>query len=213
MVEKIFRTNPYLGSCEAKITSIKEGTLTLDQTVFFAFSGGQESDSGTINDFPVKEAIAEGAEIYYVLGDGTGLKLGDPVTINIDIEKRRKIMRLHSAAHLVYGIFCDKNEAKKLIGSNVTSEKARIDFENETSIAEKLPEIEKEANNLIEAALPIRTFQDEKNPDKWWWECGTWKFPCGGTHTKSLGEIGKIKLKRKNIGAGKERIEITLEKD
>jgi len=213
MVEKIFRTNPYLDSCEAKITSIKEGTLTLDQTVFFAFSGGQESDAGTINDFPVKEAIAEGSEIYYVLGDGTDLHKGDGVVVNIDAEKRRKIMRLHSAAHLVYGIFSEQTGLKKLIGSNITSDKARIDFENETSIGEKLPEVEKEANGLIEAALPIRTYQDEKHPDKWWWECGNWKFPCGGTHTKSLGEIGKIKLKRKNIGAGKERIEITLEKE
>ena len=210
MVEKLFRTHPYLGTCEAEITSIKEGTLTLDKTVFFAFAGGQESDSGTIGDFPVKEAVAEGPEIYYVLGDGTGLQKGDMVVVNIDMEKRRKIMRLHSAAHLAYAIFSDQTGLKKLIGSNVTESKARIDFSHEGSIAELLSPVEKEANDLIEAALPVRTYPDDKNPDKWWWECGAWKFPCGGTHVKSLGEIGKIRLKRKNIGAGKERIEITL---
>ena len=210
MAEKLFRTNPYLETCKATITSVKNGEFTLNQTVFFAFAGGQQSDSGTIAGFPVKEARVLGTEIYYLLGEGTGLKKGDSVVVDIDIEKRRKVMRLHSAAHLVYGIFSEQTGLKKLIGSNVTEDKARIDFGHETSIAELLPPVEKEANDLIEAGLPIRTYPDKDNPDKWWWECGTMKFPCGGTHIKSLGEIGKIKLKRKNIGAGKERIEITL---
>ena len=210
MVEKLFRINPYLESCEATITSAKEGEFTLDRTVFFAFAGGQQSDSGTIGGFQVKQARAAGPEIYYLLGDSTGLEKGDSVVVVIDIEKRREIMRLHSAAHLVYGIFSEQTGLKKLIGSNVTKDKARIDFENDEPISNLLPPVEKEANDLIEASLPTRTYPDKENPDKWWWECGTWKFPCGGTHTKSLGEIGKIKLKRKNIGAGKERIEITL---
>lgn len=43
------------------------------------------------------------------------------------------------------------------------------------------------------------------------WVCGEIKMPCGGTHVKSTDEIGKVKLKRKNIGRGKERIEIRVE--
>ncbi len=212
MVEKLFRENPYLDSCEATIISSKGDEITLNRTVFFAFAGGQQSDSGIIGAHKVLEARAQGPEIYYKLEDGPSLKPGDKVNVKIDIEKRRKIMRLHSAAHLVYGVFSEKTGIKKLIGSNVAQDKSRIDFEHEGSIAEKLGDVEKEANSLIDAALPIRTYADEKNPDRWWWECGTMKYPCGGTHVKSLGEIGKIKLKRKNIGSGKERIEITLEK-
>lgn len=210
MVEKLFRQNPYLGSCEATVLSSNEGQITLGKTVFFAFAGGQASDSGTIGGFKVLEARAEGPEIIYKLEEGANPKEGDRAEVKIDMEKRMKIMRLHSAAHLVYEVFAKHTGIRKLIGSNVNEEKSRFDFESETPISEKLPAIEAESNQLIEENHPIKTYPDENNPDKWWWECMEWKMPCGGTHVHSLGEIGKIKLKRKNLGSGKERIEITL---
>jgi Ser-tRNA(Ala) deacylase AlaX len=210
MVEKLFRKDPYSSSCEATITSSKNGEITLDNTVFFAFAGGQQSDSGTIGGFKVLEARTDGPEIRYKLEESATLKEGDKAQVQIDMEKRMKIMRLHSAAHLVYGVFSRQNESKKLIGSNVTEDKSRIDFEHETPLTELLPPVEEESNRLIEQNPEVKTYPDEKNPDKWRWECLGLKYPCGGTHVKSLGEIGKIKLKRKNIGAGKERIEITL---
>ena len=67
MVEKLFRKDSYLGSCEATVTSSKDGEITLDRTVFFAFAGGQQSDSGTIGGFKVLEARAQGPEIFYKL--------------------------------------------------------------------------------------------------------------------------------------------------
>jgi len=210
MVEKLFRKDPYLDSCEAVVTSSKDGEITIDKTVFFAFAGGQQSDSGTIGGFKVLEARVDGSEIRYKLEEPASLKEGDTAQVQIDMEKRKKIMRLHSAAHLVYGVFTKQHESKKLIGSNVTEDKSRIDFEYETSLSEMLPSIEEETNKIIEQDAEIKTYQDENKPDRWWWECMDMKYPCGGTHLKSLGEIGKIKLKRKNIGSGKERIEITL---
>ena len=210
MVDKLFRNDPYLGSCEATVASSNNGEITLDRTVFFAFAGGQQSDSGTIGGFNVLEARAEGPEIKYKLEEGAPLKEGDKVEVKIDMEKRKRIMRLHAAAHLVYGVFAKQNESKKLIGSNVTESKSRIDFEHETSLSELLPPVEEETNRLIGEDAPIKTYPDESKPDRWWWECLGMKYPCGGTHVKSLGEIGKIKLKGKNIGSGKERIEITL---
>ena len=210
MVEKLFRKDPYSNSCKATVTSSKNGEIILDNTVFFAFSGGQQSDSGTIGGFKVLEARTDGPEILYKLEESATLKEGDVVEVKIDMEKRKKIMRLHSAAHLVYGIFIKHTGITKLIGSNVTADKSRIDFEYETSLSELLPPVEEESNKLIEQNAEIKTYQDETKPDRWWWECRDMKYPCGGTHLKSLGEIGKIKLKRKNIGSGKERIEITL---
>ncbi len=210
MVDKLFRKDPYLDSCEAKVASSEGQEITLDKTVFFAFSGGQQSDSGTIGGFRVLEASAKGPEIFYKLEEGAALNEGDTVQVRIDMEKRKKIMRLHSAAHLVYGVFSQHQAPKKLIGSNVTEDKARIDFEHPDSVSELLPPLEEAANRLIEEDHPAKTHPDENKPDRWWWECMDLKYPCGGTHVKSLGEIGKIKLKRKNIGSGKERIEITL---
>lgn len=210
MVDKLFRKEPYLGSCEATVASSEGPEVILDKTVFFAFSGGQQSDSGIIGGFKVLEARAEGPEIRYKLEEGADLREGDKVEVKIDMDKRKRIMRLHSAAHLVYGVLSKQHEPKKLIGSNVTEDKARIDFEHPEPISGLLPPVEEEANRLIEENPPAKTHPDENNPDKWWWECMDLRYPCGGTHVKSLGEIGKIKLKRKNIGSGKERIEITL---
>ncbi|MBD3389802.1 alanyl-tRNA editing protein [Candidatus Micrarchaeota archaeon] len=210
MVEKLFRKEPYLGSCESTVASSEGREVTLDKTVFFAFSGGQQSDSGTIGGFNVLEARAEGPEIHYKLEEGANIKEGDRVEVRIDMEKRKRIMCLHSAAHLVYGVFSKQYGPKKLIGSNVTGDKARIDFEHPESVSGLLPPVEEEANRLIDENPPAKTYPDEHNPDTWWWECMDFKYPCGGTHVQSLGEIGKIKLKRKNIGSGKERIEITL---
>ncbi len=209
-MEKLFWQDPYLSECKAKVESVNGNEVRLDRTIFFAFSGGQESDSGTIGGIPVKEARKEGNNITYILESAPAFAPGDEVEVKIDAEKRMRIMRLHSAAHIVWFLFEKKTGVKKLIGSNVTSEKSRIDYEYPESLSAILPEVEKEANELVSKGAEIKTYPDAENPGRRWWELGEWKCPCGGTHLKDAKEIGQIKLKRKNIGKGKERIEITL---
>ena len=72
------------------------------------------------------------------------------------------------------------------------------------------PEIEGKINKFLNEGHEILRKQDEKNPYLWWWSCGAWNMPCGGTHVKATGEIGKLYLKRRNLGAGKERVEMFL---
>jgi alanyl-tRNA synthetase len=115
---------------------------------------------------------------------------------------------LHSAAHIIHFIFAEKTGINKLIGSNIEENKARLDYEYSNSITEMLSDIEKEANIIFSQDIKIKTFPDSENENKRWWTCGEWKCPCGGTHIKSTKEIGKVQLKRKNCGSGKERIEI-----
>ena len=210
MTKKLFHEDPYKTECEANVVSAMGPEITLDQTIFFAFSGGQASDSGTINDISVKEAIASGEDIVYVLEQIPNFKEGDKVKVRIDWNKRNRIMRLHSAAHIVHFLFAEKTGVRKLIGSNIGENKARLDYEYPKPIAELLPEAEAKANEIFSQDIEIRTYPDEGDLNKRWWECKEWKCPCGGTHVKSTKEIGKVQLKRKNIGSGKERIEITL---
>ncbi|BBI49265.1 hypothetical protein HORIV_16860 [Vreelandella olivaria] len=69
-----------------------------------------------------------------------------------------------------------------------------------------------EANRIIESGLTIQTgFDDSKNERRYWEIEGFSKVPCGGTHVRTTSEIGPIRLKRNNIGRGKERVEILLE--
>ncbi len=211
MTKKLFWEDPYQTECEAKVVEIEGKKVRLDKTIFYAFSGGQASDKGKIGGIEVKEAIKEGKEIYYILETEPNFKVGDNVKVEIDWNRRYKIMRLHSATHIVYHFLSRKLGIKKLIGSNISENKGRIDFEYPEAVTKYIEELEREVNNFISKPTKIETFfTDEKN-ERRMWVCGEVKMPCGGTHVKSTDEIGKVKLKRKNIGRGKERIEIRVE--
>jgi len=210
MVKKLFFKDPYLVSCDARIVSKEGNKVELDQTVFFAFSGGQASDSGTIGGIPVVDAKKEGNRIIYTLENEPAFNMGDTVYVEIDATKRNKIMRLHSAAHLVYFVFKEKTGIDKMIGSNLDENKARVDYEYSQSLSDMIPELEKAVNEAIASDAPIERIADAVDPERMHWKCKTWECPCGGTHVNQLAEIGALKLKRKNIGGGKERIEIFL---
>jgi alanyl-tRNA synthetase len=124
-------------------------------------------------------------------------------------------MRLHSAAHVVYyfmqevfGVGC-----KPASPGVVNERKDASDYLFEEKLdKEKLSLVEQKANEFISKGFEIRTWNDETDPSTRNWEVhGYPKMHCGGTHPKSLSEIGKIRVERgKKPGAGKERIEITL---
>ncbi|MBN1503406.1 alanyl-tRNA editing protein [Candidatus Woesearchaeota archaeon] len=216
MTKKLFWKDPYLTECKAMVTSMEGNKVKLDQTIFYAFSGGQESDEGTINGIKVVNAVKQGEkeniiDIEYELEKVPDFKVGDEVEVKIDKEKRDKLRRLHSAAHIVYYFVTSSLGRLRIIGSNIASEKARFDFLYNKPISDLLPMIEEQVNPFLAEGHEIITEPDEKNPDMRWWRCYEWSMPCGGTHVKNTKEIGKIRLKRKNIGADKERIEIYLE--
>ena len=215
MTEKLFWKDPYLTECKSKITYIDGNKIKLDKTVFFAFSGGQESDRGTIGGISVSDAVKQGdkesiIDLEYELEEEPSFKVDDDVEVKIDKQRRESLRNLHSAAHIVYYFVMGKLGPLKIIGSHVAEEKARMDFIYDKAINEVLPEIEDEINEFLQEDHPIIMKDDEEKKDLRWWTCEKWKMPCGGTHPKSTLEINKIQLKRKNIGAGKERIEIRL---
>ena len=211
MTKKVFWEQPYLKRLETRITTVDGSHVTVDETIFFAFSGGQESDTGTIGDYPVIEAKKVGHKIEYTLPDSHDLKEGEPVKINIAWERRYKLMRLHFAAELILELMYKKLKGSEKIGAHIGEEKARIDFRWNTSITPLLPEISSEAELIIQKDLEINSsYSDEINEKRFWEVEGFAKVPCGGTHLKKTGEVGKLKLKRKNIGKGKERVEIYL---
>ncbi|MDI3544026.1 MAG: hypothetical protein PWQ28_307 [Candidatus Woesearchaeota archaeon] len=211
--EKLFIEDPYLKETDVKVVKIEENKVWLDKTIFYALSGGQASDSGSINDIALIDVQKDGESIVHILSDAPDFKEGDVVHLKLDWDKRYSLMKLHSATHIVYFLFKEKTGITELIGSNISVDKARLDYSYPQSIKPLLEDIEREANALIEKGIEIKSYPDEENPKKRWWQLDSieeWKMPCGGTHVKNTKEIGKIMLKRKNIGSGKERIEIAL---
>lgn len=209
-VRKVFWENPYLTELEASVTSVDQNNITVDRTIAFAFSGGQESDSGTIGGYKIIEAEKKGNQIIYCLDEHT-LSVGDPVLIAIDWSRRYRLMRLHFAAEIVLELIYQHFDRPEKVGAHISETKARVDFYWQGNISKTFPLLENEIHQLVARDLPIiSAFNDPEKEYRYWEIDGFAKVPCGGTHIKRTGEIGSLLLKRNNIGKGKERIEIYL---
>ncbi len=209
-MRKVFWDNPYQQSLKTKVTSVSDNRILLDETIAFSFSGGQESDQATINGMTVLNSEIEGPLIYYTLPAGHGLNTDDEVLLKIDWPRRYKLMRLHFAAELILELMTRKLGLPK-IGAHISEHKARIDFTFDRNISYIFEELLQDYNAIIAKNEPIQTgFTDEVTQRRFWKIDGFAEVPCGGTHVKSTAEVGYVNLKRKNIGGGKERIEIAL---
>ena len=209
MTKKLFWENPYSTELETRVASVQDNDITVEQTIFYAFSGGQESDHGIIGNSRVLDARKQGKEILYTLQNGHGLAPGHPVVMRIDWERRYKLMRLHFAAEIVLELMYRNLPSIQKVGAHIAPDKARIDFKWEGNIASLFPLIKKEALRIIAANHEIiSAFSDEEEEERYWEIEGLARVPCGGTHLRKTGEIGEIALKRKNPGKGKERVEV-----
>ena len=209
MTIKVFWENPYLTQLDTHIVSVDGNDVTVDQTIFYAFCGGQESDRGTIGRNPVIEARKRGKEIIYTLKEGHGLMPGDRVAMTIDWRRRYRLMRLHFAAEIVLERVHRHLPSAEKIGAHIAEDKARIDFALFDNISTALALLEREAARVVmENNVIVSAFSDQANEKRYWEIREFPPVPCGGTHLRKTGEVGQLDLKRKNIGKGKERIEI-----
>ena len=211
MVAKLFWQNPYRTSLDTRIAAVEGDAVRLEETIFYAFSGGQESDAGAIGGRTVLEARKDGRDIVYRLEPDHDLKAGDSVTVEIDGARRKKLMRLHLAAEIILELAYQNLPGIQKIGAHIAEDKARIDFEWPENISKLFPMMQEKAGALIAADHDIvSAYSDEANQRRYWEIEGFARVPCGGTHLKRTGEIGALTLKRVNIGKGKERIEIRV---
>jgi alanyl-tRNA synthetase len=210
-VKKIFWENPYQTELYTKVKMVDKDILTLYDTIAYAFSGGQESDDGTINNQRILIAEKIDKEIYYTLAHDHNLKVNDNVYMRIDWEKRYKLMKLHFAAEIILELVNQNFGRPEKFGANITAEKSRLDFFWDRNISEMFPILEAKAKEIIDLDFVIESaFSDEKNEIRYWKIAGFGKVMCGGTHIKRTGEIGGLHLKRRTQGKNKERIEIFL---
>lgn len=208
---KVFWENPYQQHLITKVVSVNGNELLFEKTIAYSFSGGQESDKGTINGLPILNSRMEGNLIYYLLPDSHGLSVGDEVAMTIDWPRRYRLMRLHFAAELVLEIVTQNFHLEK-VGAHISENKARIDFIFGEHISTLFDFILEKYNQIIANDLVIETgFSDIPNQRRYWKIDGFAKVPCGGTHVKTTREVGYVTLKRSRSGKSIERIEIRLE--
>lgn len=208
---KLFWQDPYRTRLETHIATVSGNDVTVAETIFYALSGGQESDAGSIGGRTVQAARKDGGDIVYTLAEGHGLRSGDAVAIEIDWTRRYRLMRLHLAAEIILELAYRNLPGIEKIGAHIAEDKARIDFAWERNIAPLFPMMQEKASALIAADRAIvSAFSDEASQRRYWEIEGFARVPCGGTHLKRTGEIGALALKRVNIGKAKERIEIRM---
>ena len=128
MTKKVFWSDPYQTALSTTIATVCGADITLTQTIFFAFSGGQESDHGSIGGHAVRSAQKRNLEIVYTLAEDHELVVGQPVLVEIDWIRRYRLMRLHFAAELVLELFYKTLEGVSKVGAHIAQDKARIDF-------------------------------------------------------------------------------------
>ena len=212
MVEKVFWDDPYLTHLGAEVRTVDADDVTLDRTLFYAFSGGQESDTGTIAGQPVLNARKTGPEIIYTLAKNHGLTPGQRVWIEIDWPRRYRLMRLHFACEITLELVYQAIPGIEKIGAHIAEDKARIDFQYAHNMSPLFDDLTQRITALIEQNRPIFSEYSDEDGERRFWRIDDFaQVPCGGTHLRKTGEIGQVTLKRKNPGKGKERIEITVD--
>jgi len=211
MTHKVFWDDPYQVELESTVSRVDGPCIELEETIFYAESGGQESDAGTIGGIQVIKAEKLGLSIVYTLEHEPNFQAGTVVTTQIDWPRRYALMKLHFAAEVILEVVTHRFPEMTKVGAHISADKSRIDFEWHESIKPLLLELQQQAQSVIDShADIISDFSDTSEQRRYWKVDGFAQVPCGGTHLKNTSEVGRIQLKRKNIGKGKERIEISL---
>lgn len=211
MTHKVFWDDPYQVELESTVSRVDGPCIELEETIFYAESGGQESDVGTIGGIQVIKAEKLGLSIVYTLEHEPNFQAGTVVTTQIDWARRYALMKLHFAAEVILEVVTQHFPEMNKVGAHISADKSRIDFEWHESVKALLPELQQQAQSVIDShADIISDFSDTSEQRRYWKVEGFAQVPCGGTHLKNTSEVGRIQLKRKNIGKGKERIEISL---
>ena len=164
MSENICYTDAYAREVEATVVAVdpEAHAVLLDRTVFYPGGGGQPADVGELNGTGGGDWRVIGAkkraddDIWHTLAPDDELPAVDTeVTARIDWERRHRLMRTHSALHVLCGVVW-RDYGASVTGGNMEPLSGRMDFEFETMSGELVGEIEKRVNEEIAADREIR---------------------------------------------------------
>ena len=216
----------------SKVLYCQDKFLVLDQTPFYAESGGQLADQGLINDKKVVNVKAIEGIIVHELDSPTGFEIGMEVSAKVDQERRDFTRYHHSACHLLQSALRKVlGLSVRQMGSQVGPDSTRFDFNLERAMTkEEITLVENQINDWISASLPVQTkvmtfdqataqgalsFFEEKYEDEVRvLFMGDDKITasvelCGGIHVSNTGDIKKIIIAQESsVAAGTRRIKL-----
>ena len=235
MTNLLFLVDSYLRETKATVTSVKDGKyVTLNQTIFYPKGGGQPYDTGELvkrnETYKVIYVGKFSGEISHEV-DHKGLQVGDEVKCVLNWKRRYKLMRSHTAAHVLASLL-NKGTGALITGNQLEEEHMRFDFSLEKFDRELLEEYLAKSNKLFGTDVPVKWYELPKEeamkipgvvkmagafppnlPSLRIVEIvGVDKQADGGTHVRNLREIGKVELiKTENKGKNNRRIYFRLD--
>jgi misacylated tRNA(Ala) deacylase len=236
MAELLFRAQPYLKSCEATVVAVhgQEGEMRveLDRTMFYPLGGGQAGDTGKMSGrFGAWRVLdtrkgATADSVLHILEPGAAPAVGGTVEAQLDWERRHRLMRLHTALHLLGAVV-----KAPVTGGRIGEGKAHLDFDVDMSRL-VAAEIEGRLNELVRAgaatrALWITDAELDARPElvktmsvappRGEGRVRLLEIPgidlqaCGGTHVANTAEVGKLQVVRiRSEGKRNKRVTIEL---
>jgi len=234
MTELLFRDDAYLRTVTAQVLTADARGVALDRTIFYPLGGGQPGDTGVLlraNGEPIAVADTRKGEqpnsVLHLLSAGQPLpEAGETLTLQIDWSRRHRLMRLHTALHVMSCVV-----RAPVSGGNIAPDKGRLDFDIDMSLLDA-KDIEQRTNELIASGVETTTvwITDQEldaqpeliktmsvQPPRGAGRVRLLQIPgidlqpCGGTHVRNIAEIGAIRvLKIRSEGKRNKRVEITL---
>jgi misacylated tRNA(Ala) deacylase len=230
--DELFRTDAYLQSCTATVTRLEDNRLYVDRTVFYPLGGGQPGDVGYVEWADGRLEIVDtvygtDGEIAHVVAGPAALPPpGTEVELSIDWNRRYRHMRMHTALHLLGAVL-----KFPVTGGNISIDKSRLDFDMDDTVDKDA--LDASVNELVAANRPVthRWITDEEldanpglvrtmsvQPPRGKGRVRLLDIenidlqPCGGTHVKNTGEIGRVRIgKIEKKGRQNRRVNLHLE--
>ena len=221
----------------ATVDSATDTFIVLDGTYFYPEGGGQPADHGRLDwaegAAEVVDVQKEHGEVRHYLGNVSGDLPSEGAQVEgvIDLERRKKHRRMHTAQHVVSKVVLDEFGAQTA-GNQIHADRSRIDFKPANFSAEDLAFVEERTNAILEQDLLVEKKQmpraeaEERTPagrglldlipdhvdPLRMVKIGDFDLcPCGGTHVDRLRDVGRIRItNRTSKGADVERIEFRL---
>lgn len=232
--EALYLDDSYLRAFEARVQALDEQNVILDRTAFYPRGGGQMADRGWLTQFRSRFRVINvekrGDLIVHTV-DGDLPRAGFPVTGGIDWEHRYRMMRTHTALHVLCGVIFRRFHAQ-VTGCQMYPDRARMDFTLDDLSAGRIAEIGQLSNEAITEGLPVRVrwlprakadvmpelirtkinlVPRQVDPVRIVEIVGLDVQADGGTHVHNTLEVGAIRITRtENKGRENRRLEIDL---
>ncbi len=237
VTELLFQKDSYLRRFEAVVVGLTSDGVILDKTAFHPTSGGVANDTGWLYSgerrYEVRDVVIDksSGEVIHILDSLEGLKPGSSVIGELNWERRYRLMRLHTAAHILSAVMYSKY-GSLVTGGSVEPDKAKEDYDVQGDEKEVFSKAAEEVNEVIKKGLEVKIY--------WLRREEAMKIPGivklaarmppnietlriveipgvdiqadGGPHVKNTIEIGKfVLLKTENRGKKRKRIYYTVE--